>query len=556
MWAQLIFLFATLCVLHPAYCSSCPTPQIRFNDSTHPGDEATFSNVEDILFAGLLNDGQQRVCKISCVNGSWIGPVCSSNSDGTFNTQPAPMLRSCIINEQELKYDETRQNLTIFVDEVRPLSFDNGIDYIQVEHGTILNFRCSDIRKFKLEGVTITKCVDGEWTEDMPECLPTAGISNANSTQEQLEYPPTLDFLVEKGEFGISETGELVISPGSNLYLYCLFERHVGNPSWSWTAERDYGRVWVLKDNEWRYELMMYGARDEDSGEFSCTTPREKKNSITVKVKEVTCGKIEGEHDDNRVTSEYQNRLHSRAKFACMEGYMVVGSEEIVCLASGKWSDRAPSCKRILCPPIVPRNYVEMSSQERTFGSRVSFSCPGGQRIVGAESITCLRNETWSDMPPNCEGKLESPSLVRCEAPLPPPNGRVVYSGKFLPAGEIVTYICNAGHVLIGHSQTMCLHNGTWSRGPPRCKPSCEFPGKPSHGRLLPRKFHYDVGENVQVHCNQGYRVLKAPKLTCMDNGLWSSQMPHCRRKLSAHKKKHHIPKPVQIQPTSTTALE
>lgn len=62
---------------------------------------------------------------------------------GTFNTQPAPVLfRSCIINEQELKYDETRQNLSIFVDEVRPLSFDNGIDYIQVEHGTILNFRC------------------------------------------------------------------------------------------------------------------------------------------------------------------------------------------------------------------------------------------------------------------------------------------------------------------------------------------------------------------------------------------------------------------------------
>ena len=34
-----------------------------------------------------------------------------------------------------------------------------------------------------------------------------------------------------------------------------------------------------------RYELMMYGARDEDSGEFTCTTPRERKNSIIVKVK-------------------------------------------------------------------------------------------------------------------------------------------------------------------------------------------------------------------------------------------------------------------------------
>ncbi|XP_022685928.1 locomotion-related protein Hikaru genki-like isoform X1 [Varroa jacobsoni] len=544
MRAPLEILIMVASVLAPLGQGWCPTPSLRFNDTTQPGDEATFDRVNDILFAGLLSDGQQRMCKISCVNGSWIGPICSTNADGTFNTQPAPVLfRSCIINEQELKYDETRQNLSIFVDEVRPLSFDNGIDYIQVEHGTILNFRCNDIFKFKLEGVTSTRCVDGEWTEDVPECLPTAAISNANSTQEELEFPPTLDFLVEKGEYGISETGELVVSPGSNLYLYCLFERHQGNPQWSWTTEREYGRVWVLKDNEWRYELMLYGARDEDSGVFTCTTPREKKNSIAIKVKDVTCGKIEGEEDDQRVTSEYQNRLHSRAKFACMEGYMVQGSEEIRCLASGKWSDRAPFCKRIMCPPIVASSYVEMSSQERMYGTRVVFSCPGGQRIVGASSITCLRNETWSDMPPNCE-------VVRCEAPLPPPNGRVIYSGRFLPAGEIVTFACNAGHILIGHSQTMCQYNGTWSRSAPRCKPACEFPGKPSHGRLLPRKFHYDVGESVQVHCNQGYRVLKAPKLTCLDNGLWSSQMPHCRRKLSPHKKKQHQIKAA----TSTTS--
>lgn len=30
---------------------------------------------------------------------------------------------------------------------------------------------------------------------------------------------------------------------------------------------------------------MLYGARDEDSGVFTCTTPREKKNSIAIKVK-------------------------------------------------------------------------------------------------------------------------------------------------------------------------------------------------------------------------------------------------------------------------------
>lgn len=83
-------------------------------------------------------------------------------------------------------------------------------------------------------------------------CINVRSVLCFSFSEEQLEYPPTLDFLVEKGEFGISETGELVISPGSNLYLYCLFERHVGNPSWSWTTEHNYGRVWVLKDNEWR----------------------------------------------------------------------------------------------------------------------------------------------------------------------------------------------------------------------------------------------------------------------------------------------------------------
>lgn len=46
------------------------------------------------------------------------------------------------------------------------------------------------------------------------------------------------------------------------------------------------------------------------------------------------------------------------------------------------------------------------------------------------------------------------------------------------------------------------------------------------------------------------HHPLQAPKLTCLDNGLWSSQMPHCRRKLSPHKKKQHQIKAA----TSTTS--
>lgn len=36
----------------------------------------------------------------------------------------------------------------------------------------------------------------------------------------------------------MSETGELVVHPETNVYLYCLYQRFSGNPQWTWTSER------------------------------------------------------------------------------------------------------------------------------------------------------------------------------------------------------------------------------------------------------------------------------------------------------------------------------
>ncbi|CAN8019886.1 unnamed protein product, partial [Ixodes persulcatus] len=211
----------------------------------------------------------------------------------------------------------------------------------QMAHETVLSFRCVQLGMHKFVGNASVRCLNGHWSAAMPTCLVTSQQSNFS-----VQVPPTILYTVEKGDHGVSETGELVVHPETNVYLYCLYQRFSGNPQWTWTSQRDYAKGWILSADEkqWRYELLIYKAKERDSGTYTCTTPRGQTNEIHLTVKDVSCPPIEGYGDENRVTSEHGNRMHSKAKFACMEGYNLVGSEEVLCSPSGRWSDKAPHC--------------------------------------------------------------------------------------------------------------------------------------------------------------------------------------------------------------------
>ncbi|KAH6945447.1 hypothetical protein HPB50_008501 [Hyalomma asiaticum] len=472
--------------------------------------------------------------------------------------------------------------------EGRPLTV-TGLS--QMAHESVLSFRCTQLGRYKFVGNATVRCLNGQWSAAMPSCLETSQQSNFSECEVStgsvtagavllsqkgsptstaqttlacgrvgtslpvlfdlaspsmifpyllesresgglcgaVQVPPTILYSVEKGDHGVSEEGELVVYPETNVYLYCLYQRFSGNPQWAWTSQRDYAKGWILSADEkqWRYELLIYKAKEHDSGTYTCTTPRGQTNEIHVKVRDVTCPPIEGYGDENRVTSDHGNQMHSKAKFACMEGYNLVGSEEVVCSPSGRWSDKAPHCVVIQCPTIPTTGHLKMSTHNRTYGIRVHFSCPSNYRLLGPPFVTCWKNESWSDTPPTCEP-------IRCRSPLPPAHGRVLYGGRQYP-GDSVHYTCNAGYVLIGESVSVCQANGTWSNNLPKCKPACEFPGQPAHARVVPSKFHYDIGELVTVACNAGFRLLGSAQLRCSRDGHWSHPLPHCRR-LVLHK--------------------
>ncbi|XP_064457944.1 locomotion-related protein Hikaru genki-like [Ornithodoros turicata] len=494
----------------PATEVACSPPEIVYNGTVFQtnGDE-DFDNVYEIRFVGFFGSiDKKRACKIKCVNGAWFGPLCAVENQVGDGIRFHSVMKPCILHplNPNIVVHQHAMPLTVTED-------------VELPHDTELNFRCSEVGLQKFVGNSTIRCLNRQWSAAMPNCMPTSQQHNLS-----VLVPPTILYTVDKGEYGISETGQLVVYPDANVYLYCLYQRHSGNPQWTWTSERDYAKGWVLSADEkqWRYELLIYNAKPYDSGVYTCTTPRGQTNSISVKIQDVACPPIEGDSDENRVTSDHGSRMHSKAKFACMEGYNLVGSEEVTCNPSGRWSDRAPHCVVIQCPEIPERGSLKISSTNRTYGVRVHFSCPPNFKLVGPPFVTCWKNETWSDTAPTCEP-------IRCRPPLPPANGRVLYGGRQYP-GDTVHYTCNAGYVLIGESVSACGYNGTWSNSVPTCKPACEYPGQPAHGRIVPTKFHYDIGEMVMVACNTGFRLLSSPRLRCSKDGHWSNPLPHCRR--------------------------
>lgn len=55
------------------------------SDEDDSDEQVSFSEVTEVRFPGEVGPlGDRRLCKIRCVKGKWVGPLCATNEEGNY----------------------------------------------------------------------------------------------------------------------------------------------------------------------------------------------------------------------------------------------------------------------------------------------------------------------------------------------------------------------------------------------------------------------------------------------------------------------------------------
>ncbi|ALC49763.1 CG9095 [Drosophila busckii] len=113
----------------------------------------------------------------------------------------------------------------------------------------------------------------------------------------------------------------------------------------------------------------------------------------------------------------------SLVKYACEEGYEMIGRALLTCDFDERWNGPPPRCEIVECDTL-PGNYYNtiISAPNGTYyGSKAEISCPPGYRMEGPRMLSCLATGQWSSALPRCI-KLEPSTLATPPAPVATPS--------------------------------------------------------------------------------------------------------------------------------------
>ncbi|XP_065258486.1 C4b-binding protein alpha chain-like [Emys orbicularis] len=227
----------------------------------------------------------------------------------------------------------------------------------------------------------------------------------------------------------------------------------------------------------------------------------------------------------------------NRVVFQCDPGYILRGSEGIVCRSDGMWHPPVPFCDKSCGRPPTLMNGLHNGGMKEYFPyeSQVTYSCGDSLSLIGESSIYCTSdgvNMMWSGPAPQCK-------VVRCPRP-EVGNGRVTTTRQAFTYGVTVRFSCPEGYLLHGSRVSQCQDDNTWNPPVPSCQPvQCSKPDV-QNGRManaLDEKMWYNVNESITFKCSPGYQfsdhwylpTTDSFSITCSANGNWTA-LPKCKK--------------------------
>ncbi|XP_075135150.1 beta-2-glycoprotein 1-like [Leptodactylus fuscus] len=155
----------------------------------------------------------------------------------------------------------------------------------------------------------------------------------------------------------------------------------------------------------------------------------------------------------------------------CHPGFKMANGLEMAqsrCQGDKKWSVTAPCDVISTCndPPNIENGYF-VKSEHHMEGALVEYKCNAGYRLEGPVFTTCMENKTWSDNAPTCE-KIYCPPPPEIKEGILVAVKKTEYK-----VSEVIYYMCKRNFLMDGSHSVTCMSNGTWSDGPAcraRCK--------------------------------------------------------------------------------------
>ncbi|XP_055598594.1 locomotion-related protein Hikaru genki-like isoform X2 [Uranotaenia lowii] len=283
-----------------------------------------FREVSEVRFPGEVGPlGGHRLCKIQCIKGHWIGPLCAMNEhevDEHGQLKFEPLYKRCVVDHIPPHLLLSYKNVSVTL----------GWD---LPHGHTLQARCRDLGLYKLLGETKVLCSNGLWAPKMPSCVPTTLLTNYSD-----DSPPSIRIKVGVGSAAYEPSGVLAVLPTSTIHLDCMYPRRRGSPEWTWTGWfRQYLTGWsaVPEEKASRYRLTIKDIQSQDSGTYTCASPRGLTNSIVIIVAVSQCTSLLEPKPPLSLRLE-GIKLGQRALYRCPLGYTLQGTANATCLASGK----------------------------------------------------------------------------------------------------------------------------------------------------------------------------------------------------------------------------
>ncbi|XP_074650374.1 sushi, von Willebrand factor type A, EGF and pentraxin domain-containing protein 1-like [Tubulanus polymorphus] len=214
-------------------------------------------------------------------------------------------------------------------------------------------------------------------------------------------------------------------------------------------------------------------------------------------------------------------KYNNKVVYTCANNFILVGKNEIKCLASGQW-EKAPTCEGRVCgaPPVVTNGARTFTGQ--TKDATATYTCDLGYNQSGGPTIKCVvtgggNTGNW-ETAPAC-------NPVNCGVPPPITNGdRTVPPATTL--NNEVTYTCSPSYIMIGSNKVTCPNDGQWP-APPKCQ--VQFCGQPpaiNNGRFIATG-QREI-DSAQYSCLPGFILTGNNILYCLASRTWTSPAPTC----------------------------